>query len=301
LRASEEPLLTEVLIADPRNDTHALLSQLTVLFHRLHNKVDDMLLAVQPAGANALDGPAASLAFKRYICARIAVTLIYRHLLVNDVLRRILHPLVYKRYAIDRGSPLDTAPGIPLEFSHGAFRFGHALVRSAYRVNSEELATLFAMRLSAQSTPQFVPVTDEWQVDWARFFEVDHSRPNLSRRIGPTFSGVLDNESRFPALGADDATGLANRDLISACYGGIWSVPMLFAKLKDGPLRDLVPDFRVWQEPISDWLKDRVPSNAEAFEVGDIHDLMCDPPLPFFVLFEAAHSNDALAPVSSGG
>ena len=298
----ENNLLTEALIADPRNDTHALLSQLTVLFHRLHNKIDDMLAAAQPGQGSGIDGHAASLAFKRFIGARIAMTLVYRRILVDDVLEKILHPLVYKRYAIDGLSPVDTGPGVPLEFSHGAFRFGHAMVRSAYQVNrDDELSTQFALRLSSQGTPQFVPVTEQWAVEWARFFKVGEKQPNLSRRIGPAYSGALDDESRFPALGDDDATGLASRDLVSACYAGCWSVPVLFAKLKDGPLRDLVPDFRVWQDPISAWLKEGETGSAEAFEPGDVNDLVCDPPLPFFVLFEAARSDRGLTPVAAGG
>ena len=119
--AGQEDLLTEALIADPRNDTHALLSQLTVLFHRLHNKIDDMLAAAQPGQGSGIDGRAASLAFKRFIGARIAMTLVYRRILVDDVMQRILHPLVYKRYAIDGLGPIDRAPGIALEFSHAAF------------------------------------------------------------------------------------------------------------------------------------------------------------------------------------
>ena len=136
--AGEEDLLTEALIADPRNDTHALLSQLTVLFHRLHNKIDDMLAAAQPGQGSGIDGHAASLAFKRFIGARIAVTLVYRRSTRRRRSAANSHPLVYKRYAVDRLAPIDGGPGVALEFSHGAFRFGHAMVRSAYQVNNDD-------------------------------------------------------------------------------------------------------------------------------------------------------------------
>ena len=63
----------------------------------------------------------------------------------------------------------------------------------------------------------------------------------------------------------------------------------------------LVPDFRVWQDPISVWLKEGEPGSAESFEPCDVNDLVCDPPLPFFVLFEAARSDNGLAPVTAGG
>ena len=298
----EKNLLTEALIADPRNDTHALLSQLTVLFHRLHNKIDDMLAAAQPGQGSGIDGHAASLAFKRFIGARIAMTLVYRRILVDDVLEKILHPLVYKRYAIDGLSPVDTGSGISLEFSHGAFRFGHAMVRSAYQVNRDD-ETQHAV-CAAPEFARHASIRPRHRAMGARVGPFLQSRGKATEpqsTIGPAYSGALDNESRFPALGDDDATGLASRDLVSACYAGCWSVPVLFAKLKDGPLRDLVPDFRVWQDPISAWLKEGETGSAEAFEPGDVNDLVCDPPLPFFVLFEAARSDRGLTPVAAGG
>ena len=41
--------------------------------------------------------------------------------------------------------------------------------------------------------------------------------------------------------------------------------------------------------------------SAEALEPRDVNDLVCDPPLAFFVLFEAAHSDSGLTPVAAGG
>ena len=122
--------LTEALVVDPRNDFHALLSQLTVLFHLLHNHIMGIL------EARPLRSPAwtpAEVAFRRFLCARHGVTAIYRNIIVKDVLKRILHPDIH---AAASKFPLHSEEGIPKEFSHGAFRFGHAMIRDQYLVNS---------------------------------------------------------------------------------------------------------------------------------------------------------------------
>ena len=43
--------LTEALIADPRNDDHAIMSQLTALFALLHNGLIDLIRRGEPAAA----------------------------------------------------------------------------------------------------------------------------------------------------------------------------------------------------------------------------------------------------------
>ena len=67
-------------------------------------------------------------------------------------MRRVIHPAIYASYSgpsphfIDRPHPAGTlAIGdweIPLEFSHGAFRFGHAMVRPEYQINDLSLHDL---------------------------------------------------------------------------------------------------------------------------------------------------------------
>ena len=117
------PGFTEPLVADQRNDDHAIISQLTMVFSHLHNIFIDRQ---KPVNA---DDPTYSFTHdtaRLFFKARDATTLIYRHLVREDLLKRILHPAVYRLYAAGRGKLLDQKAGdpkagLPLEFSHAAF------------------------------------------------------------------------------------------------------------------------------------------------------------------------------------
>jgi heme peroxidase len=163
--------LTDVLIADPRNDDHAIMSQLTTVFHLLHNAIVDRL---PPPAQSARAVPIAA-AYETFNCARAAVTLIYRNIIRKDLMRRILHPDVYDAYASDQPTFIDQAGldagGIPLEFSHGAFRFGHAMVRNKYRINDRATFDLVDV-LGRNSThePVNMPLGKNWIVRWSHLF-----------------------------------------------------------------------------------------------------------------------------------
>jgi hypothetical protein len=287
---------TEALLADPRNDSHALLSQITVLFHVLHNELIARLEKRAPARAAWQD---AEVAYRRFLAARHAVTMIYRNIVEKDVLKRILHPQIYDRYLTNPAFPLDPEPDIPKEFSHGAFRFAHAMVRDEYRVNGPVAQPM--TRALAQSTtrsPGSVPVGPEWLVDWSLFFQIGGSSPNLSRRIGPDYAAVLQNEGMFPPFAQGDAGGIAFRDYLSSCFADLRRVPDLWYEFAS-----LLPPFETWKAPLREWLEE-IPGSglSEGFEPGDVEHLVNDPPLPFFVQFEAAHTLDRSGkPTREGG
>ena len=290
------PWRTEALVADMRNDSHALISQLTVLFHILHNHVLGIL------GPQTMDPV---LAYRRYLCARTTVTLIYRSIIVRDVLKRILDPQVYARYT-SRGATLlepgsdDSLLDIPLEFSHGAFRFGHAMTRGEYRVNSPEPQPFGrALELSSVHLPNTLPMRELWHVDWSLFFETGPQPPNFSIRIGPTTAVPLRNRSMFPPASSDlDHWGVSNRDLIGAAYADIWRVPDLMEHVRGMPgMASILPDFAIWRPRLVEWLS----QVAGDFSTEEIATLSTDPPLPFFIMFEASHALDAGVPSKKGG
>jgi hypothetical protein len=290
--------LTEALVADPRNDDHAVMSQLTALFALLHNALVDVIRRREDStGPNERFGAA----YKRFLCARGALTAIYHNILRNDLMRRVIHPAIYSGYSGPTPHFIDcpeSADGlaigdweIPFEFSHGAFRFGHAMVRHEYRINDLSLHDLNnTLEKSSANDPVNMPLDETWMVQWSRFFEINGSKPNFSRRIGPYLSDGLGNEQIFPAFDETERVGLLYRDLLGAGLAGMWSVEALIAEIGNRrphfiAMSRLLADrgYRVHQ--LREWLA-AAPAYG-ALSAADIETLSNDPPLPFFVLFEA--------------
>ena len=305
-------LRTEALTADARNEDQALVAQVTLLFHRLHNFVLEQLdLALPPMTAPD--------AYRNFICARYIVTLFYRKIIVKDVLYRLLDPSVYRYYflpGIDKTrlvSDKDAWGRIPVEFSHGAFRCGHAMIRNSYRVNSDEaLDSGRAMQFSSRRSPAFTPLSEDWVVKWEQFFEINgKNRPrNYSRRLRPNFSSLARSEFFFAPLipnadGNGDAAGLPNRDLVSAVFARIWSVPKIIDALRtrSAELANFLPAYDEHIPALTNWLKATADPGGmtEQFEPEDIVAIANDPPLPFFVLYEAdvKHDGQRLGPLGS--
>jgi hypothetical protein len=284
---TSRPSLTEVLIADPRNDAHALMSQMTVLFIKLHNAIEGLLpgLGLEPSPETA---------YRRFLCARFVVTLIYRHIVGNDLLPRILDPVVLAAYRDNPKLQLHKGP-IASEFFAGAFRFGHAMVRADYTTNSEFARQDLGQALNQSTHKNYaaLPVSRHWAVDWDFFFG-SRDKINLSRRIGPFYAhGFMTmGPKALAAQTGIDVRGLPARDFLTSTYTGLWSVPALFkeikAKLDELQLvhLDLLPDFNIWSDALEKWFGTEAgmsPAGAEV--VPRLPLLRHDPPLVFFVLF----------------
>ncbi len=159
------------LIGDARNDTHLFISQLHLAFLHFHNRIVDRLRA---------EGTKSQLVFER------ATRIVRRHyqcIVIHEFL-----PLSVGAKLVDEllesGSKLchfEGEPFIPVEFSDGAYRFGHAQIRDAYDVNR-----------NLRGVPIFpdlvgiCSVTPERQMDWKLFFSFEgEDPPQASRRITP--------------------------------------------------------------------------------------------------------------------
>jgi hypothetical protein len=113
------------LVGDKRNDENLIVSQIQNLFLRFHNKVLDTV-----AGGD-------------FAMAQTIVRWHYQWIVLHDFLKRIVgaetHDVVVG--APGRGPVLRyyEAKGryafIPVEFSVGAYRFGHSMVRPSYSLN----------------------------------------------------------------------------------------------------------------------------------------------------------------------
>jgi len=179
------------LVADPRNDDNLILSQLLATLMNIHNR----LVSVQPTGDNRRTALA-------YDNARRFLISFYRHIVVNDYLRRILDPGIWTHF-FDRvegvarqTEALQRPPGLPLEFTFGASRFAHGMVRQFYRVNAgfdDPPGTLDKVLSFSSLRPDGdVPVEATWLVDWKRFAsDRDEQSVQRARRISPFFASAL--------------------------------------------------------------------------------------------------------------
>jgi len=286
--------LPDVLIADARNDDHAILSQLTTVFHLFHNGIVGLLERAAPAGGGGGGDPA----FERYTTARCVTTLVYREIVRRELLPLILHPVVWEAYKNVDAPLLEAFDGrIPLEFSYGAFRLGHAMLRPVYQLSENESSKFSLqdiLRQTSGRSPGQMPFTLPWAVAWSHFFTMGEVKPNLSRRIQPFYSTQLLSDDTFPAFDETGRIGLAYRDMLSAAFAGLWSVPALVERLRDMPRlgqffqESWLADREKREAALSAWLNEAM-LPAEPLLPADIAALVGDPPLLFFLLFEAWH------------
>jgi hypothetical protein len=150
------------LIGDPRNDENRIVSQLHAIFLRFHNRVADELT---------------DASFEE---VRDQVRWHYQWMLVTDFLPAIIDSETYGRVF---GDPYHPVPGLqklrsglrlmPVEFSVAAYRFGHSMIRSQYRLNADVERPIFAKNSkNSDATADlagFRPIPDGWAIDWNRF------------------------------------------------------------------------------------------------------------------------------------
>jgi hypothetical protein len=207
------------LIGDPRNDENRIVAQMHAIFLRFHNKVVDQL------------GGKKNVSFHE---VRQQVRWHYQWILVKDFLRVILDEQTYRSVFADPYRPVTTIPGLPehglelmpVEFSAAAYRFGHSMVRSRYRLNATIERPIFSTaRGHTADLGGFRPIPAGWAIDWQFFIDLDHDagsavggpqfgpvarKPQLSYKIDTSLVHPLGN---LPARIARDPSSLALRNL----------------------------------------------------------------------------------------
>ncbi len=296
---------TETLLADPRNDVSLIMSQLTVAFHLLHNRMEaEIALRDIRAGRTG-----AAAEERRYVKARKVTAHVYRHIVDNDLMQRLLTPNALKRLrdALESGKFLDDVDDrrMPLEFSHSAYRIGHSMVRSTYAINDVHTFTGLkdVIRFTSSRRPFAMPLASDWLVQWSKFFEIDGSTPTPSRLLRPEVAPALGVNDLFPTQ-QDEYGGLVLRDLLRGAEAGLRSADSLIDKLDP---KDATDPFLANKEHrvarIAEWLKEKssAADGDPGFDDEDIACLSNDPPLLFFVLMEAQEVEGGvrLGPVGS--
>lgn len=278
--------MTDTLLADPRNDDQPIIAQIFVVFALLHNAACDLLEAADPKIIERHGGMLSA--------ARRATRAVYRLIVEKDLLRQLLNKDVYRRYATNKAPLLDDhADGrLPVEFSHAAFRFGHAMVRPHYSFSHRTVTEPFGLRETLKQNSSVraseMPLKSVWIIQWSHFFAMQGHRPtNLSRRLGPEFSTVLVDDAAFEKM------SLARRDLFRGA-SNMRSVKSLIKELqaRGVDLPEFLKSPSARERAVRDWLA-RPFCNHPLLEgiplsETDIGVLAADPPLLLFILLEAA-------------
>jgi len=195
------------LIADSRNDENMIIAQIHLAFLKFHNAMVDQGMSFEQA--------------------RRATINHYQWVVAHDFLPRVLHPDYVDAVLNARSNkffkpsnPHD--PNLPIEWAVAGYRFGHSMVRLAYRV--------VAPPASGQAPPNVQvfngtegdlsggrPIPANRRIHWPNFVQVaGFPAPiNISRKIDALLSRGL-FQLPVPAAIPGGPASLASRNIIRA-------------------------------------------------------------------------------------
>lgn len=126
-------------------------------------------------------------------------------------------------------------PFMPVEFSVGAYRFGHSMVRSRYDLNTDiEDRPIFdpaAASGDGKDLRGFQPLLEGWTIQWADFFATTDQVPQASRLIDTKLVGGL-----FALPFGGDHPSLAERNLLRGQALGLPSGQAVARRIGLAPL-----------------------------------------------------------------
>ncbi len=196
------------LLGDPRNDENLIVSQLHLAFLKFHNEVVDNI-GSPPPGSTLFDE------------AQRTVRWHYQWMIVHEFLPMIAGEAVVTD-VLENGRKFYKwrhEPFMPVEFSVGAYRFGHSQARPGYAINGQFGRPFFA---ATPSPPGRLPndlsgsrrIFPEQAIDWHRFFKIDQGdNPQASKAIDTRISPPLLNLP-FATGTTNDPKSLATRNLL---------------------------------------------------------------------------------------
>jgi hypothetical protein len=152
-------------LQDTRNLDNLILRQLHVLFLKFHNEAIRQL-ETNPALAAAAESCGGGTFFER---ARRLVCWHYQWIIRHDFLPRILHNDAWHHQERRTRCKPGSSFSIPIEFSLAAFRFGHSMVRNAYRLNCRQKRVVIGELMALGQAAS--PIPDDYLIEWGTFFD----------------------------------------------------------------------------------------------------------------------------------
>lgn len=259
------------LIGDKRNDENLVVAQLHVAFLRAHNAI--------AARGHTFDE------------ARRLLRRHYQWIVAHDFLPRICDPLIVNEILIGGNKVFLPDPDdlyMPFEFSVAAYRFGHSMVRSRYRYNSNfpraTLSNLFTLTALSGTLRDFDTLPENWIIEWRNFLE---GGSNRARSIDTTLAPELFDLTVFGKPMPVQAK-LSVRNLLRGYMLRLPTGQAVAAALGLSPLR--AADLEAVADSVG-------PAQLEALRDGGFSERT---PLWYYILAEAAAERTGrLGPVGS--
>jgi hypothetical protein len=279
------------LIGDPRNDENVIISQLQGMFIRFHNKIVDIL------------GEDVSFAEIQQ-----EVRWHYQWVVLHDFLPTIVgQDKIYEilpHLKSAKSTIYEMKPRInfyhwrnsiymPVEFSVGAYRFGHSMIRPIYRLNANiPRFPIFDFKNTANSLLGFRDFPDNWAINWDLFFSGKSVSVSGINRIHKSYkidTSLVDPLGHLPAtIAGHKVPSLAERNLLRGLSMGLSSGQNVARHMGITPIAD--KNLKIGKaadgEQQLDLIKE-IPSFAD------------NAPLWYYILAEAQHFNNGkcLGPV----
>lgn len=280
------------IIGDPRNDENQIIAQIHVAYLRAHNKLIDQRLS--------------------FADARQLMEWRHQWIVVNEFLPEVLDPGVYKDVFrtnkngsyITQVHPRYYDPAnagtadMPVEFSVGAYRFGHSQVRAGYKITSSGGFQVFNPLFGFPNQDDLRGgrlIAADHVIFWPNFINVDGVTPtgpngpiNISRKIDTLLSSGLFNLP-IPGAEARDSAILAERNIQRAREYGLPSGQAVAKRLR----------LRVWK---NSEIAAAIPGMTLAGLTDDANGpYKGEAPLWLYILAESkiVHDGKKLGPVGS--
>lgn len=199
--ASQPDRVGSAYIYDPRNDENQLVLHVHILVMRVHNK----LLQQAYANDTTLDPTNDADAKKTFAKVKAEVIATWQSILLNDYLPRVceadvlafvLEEIQKEHHGSMKYKPHREGSKRILQMPHEfaiAFRFGHSMLRSAYRLNSIGPIQLFNNRdLERKGDLRGGrPLTRDHVIDWDIFYPQNEFDASLSLKIDSKVTAVV--------------------------------------------------------------------------------------------------------------
>lgn len=174
--------LARAVIGDPRNDENSIVCNIQIAFISFHNAVVRYVTKRYPQLGDQ----------EAFSASRKIVRWTYQKIIVEDYLKRIVEPATYETFTLRLSRQGEGAfqlykaekrGGIPLEFAGAAYRYGHSMVRTGYKLNNVHTPQkIFTPGEGDNSLVGFGPLPKDHWIDWKRFFPEGNEFPAGGKR-----------------------------------------------------------------------------------------------------------------------